>query len=101
MTDGWVRSPDQQALDEAQAIVDAQPRADIVVRHYPGVPEQAVADFRIDAAQMIPTGWHPVSVAYASIPLDPATLLALGTLAIARTPGGTLVATYRYQRPGD
>jgi len=101
MTDEWVRSPDQQALADAQAIVDAQPRADIVVRRYPGVPEQAVFDFKADVARMIPAGWHPVSVVYASIPLDPATLLSIGTLAIARTPAGTLVATYRYQRPDD
>jgi hypothetical protein len=40
MTEEWVRSPDQQALLEAQAIVDGQPKADIVVRRYGGVPEQ-------------------------------------------------------------
>ena len=101
MTDEWVRNPDQQALEDARAIVDAQPKADIVVRHYPGVPEQAVADFKIDVAQMIPAGWHPVSVAYAQIPLDAAAILSLGTLAIARTPGGFLIATYRYQAPGS
>lgn len=101
MTDQWVRNPDQQALDAAQAIVDAQPRPDIVVRHYPGVPEQAVADFKIDAAQMIATGWHPVSVAYAADQLDAASVFALGSLATARVMGGTLVATYRYQRPGS
>jgi hypothetical protein len=101
VTDQWVRNPDQQALAEAQAIVDAQARPDIVVRHYPGVPEAAVADFKADAGQMIPTGWHPVSVVYAAIVLDPATVLALGTLAVAaRVPGGSLVVTYRYQQPG-
>ena len=100
MTDQWVRSPEQQALAEAQAIVDAQARPDIVVRHYPGVPEAAVADFKTDAAQMIPTGWYPVSVVYAAIVLDPATVLALGTVAIAaKVPGGSLVVTYRYQLP--
>jgi hypothetical protein len=99
MTDQWVRSPDQQALTEAQAIVEAQPRGDIVVRHYPGAPAAAVNDFKADVARMIPAGWHPVSVVYASVPLDRATILSLGVLASARTPGGSLVATYRYQRP--
>ena len=101
MTDQWVRGPDQQALDEAEAIVDGQQRADIVVRRYAGVPEQAVTEFKADAAQMIPAGWHPVSVVYAETPLDAATILSLGTLAIARTPGGFLIVTYRYQRPGS
>jgi len=101
MTDQWVRNPEQQALSEAQAIVDAQARTDIVVRHYPGSPEAAVADFKLDAAQMIPSGWHPVSVVYAAIVLDAATVIALGTLAIAaKVPGGSLVVTYRYQQPG-
>ena len=99
MTDQWVRSPDQQALDEAEAIVNAQPRADIVVRRYPGVPKQAVSDFKADVAQMIPAGWHPVSATYVAIPLDPETVLALGSLAIAKVPGGALIATYRYQVP--
>jgi hypothetical protein len=101
VTDQWVRSADQQAIDEAQAIVDAQPSADIIVRRYPGVPEAAVVDFKADAAQMIPSGWYPVSLTYASILLDPATLLALGSLAIAKVPGGSLVVTYRYQGPGS
>ena len=101
MTDQWVRNPDQQALAEAEAIVDAQARADIVVRRYPGVPAAAVIDFKADAAQMIPTGWHPVSVVYAAIALNPAEVLALGTLAVAaQVPGGSLVVTYRYQQPG-
>jgi hypothetical protein len=101
MTDQWVRNPDQQALAEAQAIVDAQPSTDIVVRRYPGVPVGAVADFKADAAQMIPAGWHPVSVVFASIPLDPATLLAFGSLASVQVPGGSLIVTYRFQGPGS
>jgi hypothetical protein len=84
---------------EAAAIVDAQPKADVVVRSYPGVPGAAVADFKTDAAQMIAAGWHPVSLAYAATALDPATMLSLGALAIASTPGGSLVVTYRYQQP--
>lgn len=101
MADQWVRNPDQQALAEAEAIVDAQPNVDIVVRRYPGLPEAAVADFKADAAQMIPAGWHPVSLTYAPTLLDAAGLLALGSLAVAQAPGGALVVTYRYQGPGS
>jgi hypothetical protein len=58
-------------------------------------------DFKTDAAQMIPTGWHPISVVYASVALDPATVLALGTPAVAaEVSSGSLVVTYRYQQPG-
>ncbi len=101
MTDAWVRSPDQQALIDAQAVVDAQSRPDIVVRRYPGVPQAAVADFKADAARMTSAGWQPVSVAYATVPLDRATILSLGALSIAAPPGGSLFATYRYLRPGS
>jgi hypothetical protein len=101
MADQWTRNPDQQALVEAEAIVDAQPRSDIIVRRYPGAPGRAVADFKADVAQMVPAGWQPVNVVYISTPYDAANVLAVGPLALAQSPQGALQAIYRYQRPGS
>jgi hypothetical protein len=98
VTDQWVRSADQQAIDEAQAIVDAQPSADIIVRRYPGVPEAAVVDFKADAAQMIPAGWYPIAQQFISDGPGVARVATLGVLALAGTPAGELIVTWQYER---
>jgi hypothetical protein len=99
MPDEWVRSPGQQAAIDLQATIDAQPRPDIVVRTYPGETTQAYADYRVDAAQMIPAGWHPIAQQYESNSPGVANVALFGLLAFAAKPVGSLVVTWQYQGP--
>ena len=98
MPDDWVRTPAQQAAMDLQTTIDARPPSDVVVRTYPGSPQQAYGDFQIDAAQMIPAGWQPIAQQYISGSPSLAGVALFGLLAFAAKPPGSLIVTYQYQR---
>jgi len=98
MTDGWVRSPAQEAAAELQKLIDAHRRADVVVRSYPGSPDEAYADYQLDAVQMIPAGWYPIAQQFVGEGPDAGRVAMLGLLAFVGSGSGVLIVTWQYQQ---
>ena len=99
MTDEWVRTPAQQAAFDLQKLIEAHRRTDVVVRSYPGGPDEAYGDYQRDAVQMIPAGWYPIAQQFVAEGPDAGRVAMLGLLAFVGTGTGVLIVTWQYQQP--